>query len=68
MADLKSIIAATVNGKDVSLHDIFYSMKINNNMRFLRDAMNEVLIAQAVEKEGITVSDEELQETLAKLN
>ena len=64
MIDLKGIIAATINDRNVSLHDIFYSMKINNNMGFWEEIIDEVLIEQAVEREGITVSDEELQEAV----
>lgn len=61
MSDLKNIVAATVNGKDVSLQEIFYSMKINGKLGFLRNAVSEILISHAVEREGVSVSDEELQ-------
>ncbi len=64
MADLKDIAAATINGKDISLHEILYYLKIDDKMDFLWDTVNSILISQAAEREGITASDEELQRAL----
>ncbi len=63
MAGLKDIVAANINGKGITLYDIFYSLKINGKLDLLRNVFHETLVAQAVEQEGITVSDEELQKT-----
>lgn len=62
MSDLKSIVAIRVNEQDLSLYDLFYALKINGKLELLTDAAEEALISQAVEREGIAVSDEELQQ------
>lgn len=64
MADLKDITAATINEKDISLHEILYYLKIDDKMGLLWDALKGILISQVAEREGITTSDEELQKAL----
>lgn len=61
MSDLKNIVAATVNGEDFSLYDILHSMSINNNLGFVHNEIVNILIKQAIKREGVEVSDEELQ-------
>ena len=64
MADLKDITAVSIKSKDVSLHEILYYLKIDDKMDFLWDTIADILISQAGEREGITTSDEELQNAL----
>jgi hypothetical protein len=58
---LNQIVAATVDGQDISLHEILHSMKINGGLAGLTDAVNGILVARAAAREGITVTTEELQ-------
>ncbi len=64
MSDLKDITAATIKGKDISLHEILYYLKIDDKMGFLWDALKGILISQFAEREGISASDGELQKAL----
>ncbi len=65
MADLKNITALSINGKSISLHELLYYLKIDGKIDLLlEDTINDLLISQAAEREGVTVSDEELQDAL----
>jgi putative peptide maturation system protein len=61
MNSLQAITAATVNGKDVTLQDLLFSLKINDRLGPLRDAVDDVVIMEAAKSEGISVADDELQ-------
>lgn len=61
MAALRDIVAATIHGQDVSLYDLLYFLKINENLGFLHEAIDGLLVAEEATRAGITVSVEELQ-------
>jgi putative peptide maturation system protein len=62
MSDLKTIPAATVNGRTLSLHDVLYSFKLNGQLsQLVRQAVTEQLIAEAAPREGVSVTPDELQ-------
>jgi len=61
MPTLKSITVGSVNGRDVSLNDVLYSLKISNSLGALTDAIREVVMLDAIRRDGISVTDDELQ-------
>lgn len=61
MSILKDTVAVKVNEHDITLHDIFYLLKIRNDLGFLRRAVRDFVVMQAVAKEGVVVTDGELQ-------
>jgi parvulin-like peptidyl-prolyl isomerase len=62
MAELNSVVAATVDGRDLSLQDLMHGLKLQGRLRpLIAEAVVERLIAEAAEREGVTVSDAELQ-------
>ena len=62
MADLSEINVATVDGRSVSLREVLGMLKADGNLHFLFDAVGSILVAEAAAKEGLSVSDEELQQ------
>ena len=62
MSELHTLVAATLYGKDISLHDVLYFLKLHQKTDFLHDAINGILVSRAIAREGITVSDAELQQ------
>ncbi len=62
MAELSEIAAAKIDGQDVSLEGILRTLKISGNTGFIEDAIADLLVSRATNAEGITVSDEELQQ------
>ncbi len=62
MTDLANVVAATVNGETISIKQLLHTLKVQGKMGFVDDALRAVLISQAAKREGVTVSDEELQE------
>ena len=62
MSKLQSIVAATVEDQDLSLHDVLYTLKLNGQLRpIVEEAIAERLIAAEAQKQGLTVSDDEKQ-------
>jgi peptidylprolyl isomerase len=62
MPDLKTIVVATIQGTTLSLHDLLYTMKLKGQLTpLIGQAMVDKVIASAATKEGIKISDEELQ-------
>ena len=62
MPGLKDIEAATVNGRSVSLNELLYALKISNGLDTLASAVREVVLLDAIRRDGIEVSDPELQQ------
>ena len=62
MAELSEITAARIDGEDVSLEGILRTLKFSGNAGFIEDAIADLLGSRAANAEGITVSDEELQQ------
>ena len=58
MADLSEINVATVDGRSVSLREVLGMLKADGNLHFLFDAVGSILVAEAAAKEGLSVSDE----------
>ena len=62
MSQLDDVVAAKVRDEDVSLKQLLLAMKVSGGLdSLLRAAINDVLVAQAAERHGISVSTEELQ-------
>src|SRR4051794_5899177 len=60
--DLKRIVVASVQGADLSLHELLSDLKVKGRLGpLLAEAILDKVIAQAVEREGLEVSTEELQ-------
>lgn len=63
MPDLNSIAVAVVAGKEVSLQEALYTLKLKGQLAGIAaQAVTDRLIAAAAEREGITVSVEEVQQ------
>ncbi len=62
MAQLSEVTAVKMDGKDVSLEEVLRTLKVAGNVEFLNDAVADLLVTRAANAEGITVSDDELQE------
>jgi parvulin-like peptidyl-prolyl isomerase len=63
MLDLKSIVVASVQGTHLSLYDLLHTLKLQGQLTTLiGGAVVEKVIASAAAKEGIRVSDQELQQ------
>lgn len=62
MSDLAKVAAATVNGETISMKQLLHTLKVQGKMGFVDDALRAILISQAAKREGVTASDEELQE------
>lgn len=67
MSTLKEIKVGSVNGRDVSLNEILYGLKISNSLSDLTDALREIVMLDAIRREGITASDDELQSAADEL-
>ena len=61
MTGLNDITAATVNERNVSLGEVFQVLKADGKLQFLQDALRSIVISDAAQKAGLSVSDEELQ-------
>ena len=62
MADLEGIVALRLDGEDVSLAAVLKTLKISGNLGFFNDAVTELLVERGAKAEGLSVTDEELQE------
>jgi putative peptide maturation system protein len=62
VSDLKSIVVASVQGTDVSLHELLHTLNLQGRLTpLIGEAVVEKVIARAAAQEGIAVSDQELQ-------
>src|SRR5438128_7993681 len=60
--DLKAVVVASVQGRDLSLHELLTNLKVKGRLRpLLTEAILEKIIGHAIEQEGLKVSTEELQ-------
>jgi foldase protein PrsA len=65
MSDLKAIVVASVNGTELSLHDLLHTLKLQGQLTpLIGKAVVEKVIASAAAKESIEVSDAELQKAV----
>jgi parvulin-like peptidyl-prolyl isomerase len=63
MLEVKSVVVATVQGVDLSLHDLLYTLKLKGQLPgLITAAVEDKVIADSAVKEGLSVSDEELQQ------
>jgi peptidylprolyl isomerase len=63
MSEMKSVIVATVQGEFLSLHDLLYTLKLKGQLPgLIASAVVDKVIADSAMKEGLSVSDEELQQ------
>lgn len=62
MPDLKSPPAALVGGKEISLHEVLYTLKLKGQLgAIVAQAVTDRLIADAAASEGVNVTEAELQ-------
>ena len=64
MKELESIVAAVVDGQEVSLADVLRHAKLKNGMEFLRHAVDGIVIQRAIEREKIEVEEHEVERLL----
>lgn len=63
MPDLKSVTVAVVGGREISLHDALYTLKLKGQLAaIVAQAVTDQLIADAADREGITVAAAEVQQ------
>lgn len=67
MKELESIVAAVVDGQEVSLAAALRHAKLKNGMEFLRHAVDGILIQRAVAREQIRVEDREIEALLPEV-
>ena len=61
-AGLNDYVALEVNGEQVGLESVLRQAKFTGDLQFLHDAVEMEIIRQAAAKQGLEVSDEELQQ------
>lgn len=62
LTNLSAISVVAVNGQEISLQEVFYRQKVEEEFTIVHKAVRELVIDEAVQARNITVSDEELQE------
>jgi putative peptide maturation system protein len=62
MQSLCEHVALEVNGEAVGLAEVLRLAKFSENLQFLQDSIDAALVRQAAERQGIEVSDDELQQ------
>src|SRR5258705_10514955 len=62
MRSLDNFIAIEINRESVSLRQLLRFAKWSNESRFIKNAVDAVLIRQAALEAGIEVTDEEVQQ------
>ena len=67
MSDLEDIVAARVDDAPISLASVLRHAKRKNGLGFVQRAVDWFLIQRAIEREGICVSDAEVDALLAKV-
>lgn len=62
MAELKSIPLASLHGRDISVGEALHNLHLNGRLRILiQSALEDRALEEAIEREGITVTPDELQ-------
>jgi len=61
LTDLSAISVVAVNGHEISLHEVFYRQKVEEEFAILHKAVRELVIDAALKARNLQVSDEELQ-------
>jgi putative peptide maturation system protein len=64
---LSDVTAGEVNGRKFSVGELLYTLKITDRLDVLRQAVDDVLILEAIKERGIEVSDDELQSEADKV-
>lgn len=64
MTDFTAVAALTINDRTVSLYDLLHGLKVKGSLGFLEEAVTDHLLAEAAAREGIKISDGELQEAV----
>jgi parvulin-like peptidyl-prolyl isomerase len=68
MSDLNALVVATVHGEDLSLREFLQTLKLNGQLVILiNKAVVDRLVRNLARREGITVTDEELQQAADQL-
>ena len=62
MAGLNDHVALEVNGEQVDLASVLRGAKLRGRLQLLHDAVDAALIRQAAARQGLEVTDEELQQ------
>ena len=62
MTRLGEIPAITAGGETVTLEEALQMLRADGRMKFLKDIVWNTVVRQAAAKEGVSVSDEELQQ------
>jgi parvulin-like peptidyl-prolyl isomerase len=55
-----------MNGREVSLAEVLYSLKLANGLDAIREGLGIAVVLDAIKREGITVTDAELQSAADK--
>lgn len=61
MSQLDQITALRISGEDVSLAELIQSLQLGGKTELLTEAARDLVIRNAIQARGLTVSDEELQ-------
>jgi putative peptide maturation system protein len=68
MSDFNAIVVATVHGEDLSLHEFLQTLKLNGQLAtLLSKAVVDKLVRDLARREGIAVTDRELQQAADQL-
>jgi hypothetical protein len=60
MSQLDQITALRIAGADVSLAEVGRSLQLSGKTELLAEAARDLIIQNAIQQRGLTVSDEEL--------
>jgi len=61
MTDFHEVVAATMHGQEVSLHDLLYCLKIHEKTAWLTETVQTMVMMRAASRAGLTIQDAELQ-------
>ncbi len=64
MKDASEIAGMLLSGDDGSIREILRVLVVDGNVGYIDDAIRSIVINQAAEKEGVSVSKQELQRTV----
>src|SRR5437870_1051850 len=60
--NLKTVVVASVNGGDLSLHELLHGLKVKGRLRpLVAEAILDKVVAGAIQRAGLQVGTEELQ-------
>lgn len=62
MSQLDQITALRISGEEVSLAEVIRSLQLSGNTELLTQASRDLIIQNAIQDRGLTVSDDELQQ------